>query len=182
MEAFDKNAQKQTSKAFFVHPNFDNENSNGTPDIALIKLENPFTFDDKVNKIAIYPKNLNKVSDGKVSGFGYLEDKDEDDNEDLYCLDVEINTNLGCKNMLGPLENKKDITENKICAFKTVGKGLCSGDGGSGLEITEGKTRYLVGVVSYFIEGCASGYPDVYERVFSHIDWIKKTMGENMFV
>lgn len=180
MDVLDNGGQRRNSKKIIVHPEYNNEEFFATPDIALIKVDS-FTFDDRVKKISIYPKNLNAESNGKVSGWGHTDALRKDHlPNNLFYLDTVIQTNSKCKNIVAQFGHQKYITNNKVCAFKEKGKGFCQGDSGSGLEYSEGNTRYLIGVVSYNLNGCASGLPDVFERVISNVEWIKKVMAENM--
>lgn len=82
--------------------------------------------------------------------------------------------------MLEGYTTKKFITDNKVCTYNKGGIGFCQGDSGGGLEISEKSKRYLIGVVSYNLDGCANGFPDIFERVYSHIDWIRKTISDNL--
>lgn len=43
--------------------------------------------------------------------------------------------------------------------------------GGPLVDITNSSKKELVGIVSWGIP-CAQGYPDVYTRVYSYLDWI----------
>lgn len=94
----------------------------------------------------------------------------------MYFLNNNIITNSACKSRLG---NSQYITANKVCTLSGQGKGTCQGDSGGGLQTTENNKRYLVGVVSYGVGSCASGNPDVFEKIYPHIAWIKKVMTEN---
>jgi len=80
-------------------------------------------------------------------------------------------SNSDCKSAYGD----GSITRKMMCASRD-GKDSCQGDSGGPL-LVKGADRLSdvqVGVVSWG-EGCASpGYPGVYARVSSQIDWINE--------
>lgn len=63
----------------------------------------------------------------------------------------------------------------KICAFTRNDQGVCNGDSGSPLVVD----GVQVGITSYVMYNCAMGYPDVFAKVFSFLDWINSTMKAN---
>ena len=64
-------------------------------------------------------------------------------------------------------QNINRITDSKLCTYTRSGEGTCYGDEGGAL-ISGGQ---LVGVASWQVP-CASGHPDVYERISAHRLWI----------
>lgn len=73
------------------------------------------------------------------------------------------------------VENYKElipnVNENFICTANTNGSGLCYGDSGNPLVFNE----VLIGIASWNIE-CAQIFPDVYTKVYPHMDWIETEM------
>lgn len=65
------------------------------------------------------------------------------------------------------MENVNRITETKLCTFTRSAEGTCYGDEGGAL-IVGGQ---LVGVASWQV-ACATGHPDVFERITPHRLWI----------
>lgn len=63
------------------------------------------------------------------------------------------------------------VTDAHICTFKAKGAGMCHGDSGGPLLCN----NVQVGIVSFGNE-CAYGTPDVFTRVYAHLDWIQKNM------
>ena len=78
-----------------------------------------------------------------------------------------------CQGQYGP--NK--FHESMICA-ETAGKSPCEGDSGGPLAFLGQNDSYSqVGVVSWMEKGCAEmGYPAVFTRVTSFLDWIRERM------
>lgn len=62
------------------------------------------------------------------------------------------------------------IDENVVCTTNINGTGLCYGDHGNPL-VQNYDT--LVGIASWFFE-CNSRYPNVYQKVYPYLQWIKK--------
>lgn len=71
-----------------------------------------------------------------------------------------------CKSRVSP----NPLFESQVCAFTASGQGACHGDSGGPLVNTR---NVLVGLVSWGIP-CARGYPDVYTRVYTYLDWINE--------
>ncbi|RZC40994.1 Trypsin domain containing protein, partial [Asbolus verrucosus] len=65
-----------------------------------------------------------------------------------------------------------DRGPGQVCALAGEGVSPCHGDSGGPL-IFNGT---LVGIVSYGVQPCANGYPDVYTRVSYYIDWINENV------
>ena len=70
-------------------------------------------------------------------------------------------------------ENK--LSDSMICT-ETPGRGLFKGDTGGPL-LSKGRDRKysLIGIVSYS-DGCQPGWPNVYTRITSFLDWINSTI------
>lgn len=62
-----------------------------------------------------------------------------------------------------------DINPDNVCAFNSIGSGLCTGDSGSGLLI-EGEG--IAGMASFIVESCGGGRPDGLVNLPFHRVWI----------
>uniref|UniRef100_A0A0A9WVP2 Vitamin K-dependent protein C n=1 Tax=Lygus hesperus TaxID=30085 RepID=A0A0A9WVP2_LYGHE len=71
------------------------------------------------------------------------------------------------------------ITANMVCAGKGV-QDSCQGDSGGPLLVHNGGEKYeIVGIVSWGV-GCGRpGYPGVYTRVTSYLNWVKKNIQDS---
>lgn len=70
----------------------------------------------------------------------------------------------------------KDIDQEFICTTNEQGKGMCLGDTGNPLVFQESMgNQTLVGLSSWYVE-CSSDHPNVYTKVYSHLDWIRAEM------
>jgi len=100
-----------------------------------------------------------------VSGWGLKHEDDFDTAEILQKVNVPYVTDETCSN---DYDGENVVTDRMICAGEK-GKDSCQGDSGGPMIDSE---KNLVGIVSWGI-GCAEeGYPGVYSRVASLVDFI----------
>lgn len=70
----------------------------------------------------------------------------------------------------------KLLKNEQLCVRDRPGSIACSRDGGGGL-ITRGKEPVIIGVYSWsWDDYCPSDTPNVFERVFPHLAFIKSAM------
>lgn len=85
----------------------------------------------------------------------------------LRSQDTKILSRVSCRRHLGHAFGLLLNTKH-LCTENELGQGMC-GDVGSPL-ITQNKE--IVGIASWRSMACGMGYPDVYTRVFTHLNWI----------
>ena len=131
-------------------------------DISLLKISEPFTFNDVVQAIPLPEVGESFSGSATVTGWGTLSSGGSSP-AILQKVDVPIVSDAECRSAYG----SNDIYDSNICAGE-AGKDSCQGDSGGPLAC-EGK---LCGVVSWGI-GCGyPGYYGVYTEVSYFIDWI----------
>ncbi|OTF72813.1 Group 3 mite allergen-like protein (serine protease) [Euroglyphus maynei] len=142
-------------------------------DIALIKLQSPMTLDQKNAKSVQLPSQGSDVKVGdkvRVSGWGYLKEGSYSLPSDMYRVDIDIVAREQCNKLYE--DAGATITDNMICGGNVADGGVDSCQGDSGGPVVDVASNQIVGIVSWGY-GCArKGYPGVYTRVGSFIDWI----------
>lgn len=148
-------------------------------DIALIKTDRQFVWDEYVSPVCLPTKKLihkegkliYKELDirkgfGIIAGFGEMETGLN--SYELLWARIEMLSKTEC--MRGP--NRDELTKNMICA----GGGRvdsCQGDSGGPL-VANVKGKFTLAGVTSWGYGCGvSGSPGVYTKVANYIDWIE---------
>ncbi|XP_012235769.1 chymotrypsin-2-like [Linepithema humile] len=137
-------------------------------DIGLIKLDKDIVFGDKVKPIALPKKNFEKSDyPATLSGWGTTSYPGNAPNE-LQHIELTVIDQKQC------LSASYRNTNSNICTFNKHGEGACHGDSGGPL-VADGTQ---IGVVSWGVP-CAKGHPDVFTRVYSYLNWIKRIKEDN---
>ncbi|XP_063991958.1 chymotrypsin-2-like [Diachasmimorpha longicaudata] len=146
-------------------PNKDYDAGKFANDIGLVRLATRMRFNEKVAPIPSPTSDFEQVDyPAVISGWGStrlgstLPDK-------LQELDLVIIDQDKCKAV------HSMVTHGHICTFTKVGEGACHGDSGGPLT----SDGVLVGLVSFGYP-CARGFPDVFTRVWTFMDWVKENM------
>ena len=135
-------------------------------DIALIKTDQPFEWDEYVSPVCLPVSQLNiKKGFGIISGFGEMENGLK--SYVLLWARIEMLPRSYCLKGF----NRDELTGNMICA----GGGKvdsCHGDSGGPLVVNVGGQFTLAGVTSWGYGCGVSGSPGIYTKVANYIDWI----------
>lgn len=154
-----------------VHENFKKDVSAYVHenDIAVIALGEPVVLTDSIQLVKLPSGDeaeetyVNKT--GKITGWGQT---------DAYNGSSLSTVLLSQENIV--ISNEEctlvyyDLKSYDICMGTEVGKSPCVGDYGSPLMVDE----VQVGVASQGVMYCIPGYPFVFTRVSSFLDWIKE--------
>ena len=144
-------------------------------DIALLKLSESVLGTKEVKPVQLASDNLERLFGGVsdcavVTGWGRVKFDDKAGSEELRAVGLPIVSNDQCQAVY------RDVTDAQICAgYRDGGRDSCRGDSGGPLVARGGPAGWQqVGIVSYGVAQCGKpGYPGVYTRVASYIDWIK---------
>ncbi|XP_039966890.1 brachyurin-like [Bactrocera neohumeralis] len=164
-----------SKKNVIVHENWDEDTI--TNDISLIKLPVPIEFNDYIQPIALPKKSASYDSyvDKSViaSGWGRISDSATSVTDLLRWIEVPVMSNRGCNIwFLG------SVKSTNICIKTTGGISTCNGDSGGPLVYNDGESTILVGATSFgFGLGCEVGWPGVFTRITSYLDWIEEKSG-----
>ncbi|XP_043468704.1 trypsin delta-like [Leptopilina heterotoma] len=148
------------------HPSF-YVNSDSIPvnDIAIIKIQNTFSFDGSRDAIPLLNKPALVGSFAKISGWGWM-------NSTFPSQLQKGNVNILNTNYCSKTHYQGRLPAGQICAALT-GQDACQADAGGPLAVGV----HLVGIISWG-KGCALGqYPGVYTEIFYHRNWITAQTG-----
>ena len=114
------------------------------------------------------------ISSGVVIGYGKSEDETKVHENIPKILDTPIHTNEHC--FLEHQSLLKISSKRTFCGGSGTGTGVCRGDSGGGLFVTDGSAYYLRGIVSSSIiggrYGCDVDVYSVFTDVTKYTDWI----------
>ncbi|XP_017782136.1 PREDICTED: chymotrypsin-1-like [Nicrophorus vespilloides] len=153
----------KVSNAIF-HENYDSNSIEN--DVAVIKLEEPLTFSNSVQPIPLASSSIGGDEDCVLSGWGSTTYPGSSPN-DLQFINLKTLTVKDCQERQAP----NPVFDSQVCTFTQRGEGACHGDSGGPL-VAGGKQ---IGIVSWG-RPCGIGFPDVFTRVYSYLDWIEKNI------
>ncbi|KAL7305312.1 hypothetical protein TKK_0002442 [Trichogramma kaykai] len=138
-------------------------------DIALLRVEQPFVWDDTTKKVDLFDEHdkARLGSTATVTGWGMTEEQKPA--VQLQSVDLTLLDLAKCHEAYEKLGGG---IEGQICAAHlTDPRDMCDGDSGGPLMIGGRQ----VGIVSYSGPGCAlPDYPGVYTEVAYYRAWIEK--------
>jgi len=150
-----------------VHPDYDTYTIDS--DIALLKLAQPATLNDRVQTIDLLQNQAEAGTLSTIIGWGTTSEMGSPSSV-LREVSVPLVSHAMCDRVY-----EGEITENMICAGQAMGgKDSCYGDSGGPLMVSDGGDGWLqAGIVSWG-EGCAlMGSYGVYTNVPQFLDWIQ---------
>ncbi|XP_019892254.1 brachyurin-like [Musca domestica] len=146
-------------------------------DISLIKMPVIIDFNDRIQP-AVLPKKNGQYSsyEGELvwaSGWGRDSDEASSISQFLRYIEVPVMKQSTCNTYyLG------SISEKMICISTKGKKSTCNGDSGGPLVYKQDGENVVIGATSFGIKlGCESGWPGVFTRVTSYLDWIEEKTG-----
>ncbi|XP_070493065.1 uncharacterized protein [Chironomus tepperi] len=155
-----------------MHPDWNTLTQAFDADIAVLVLDSEVTFSGFIQPICLV--RASSASTGVVVGYGVSEDVTKIHENIPKILETPIHSNKDCfKNN----EALAGISSGRtFCGGTGTGIGVCRGDSGSGLIVTDGTTYYLRGIVSSSLiggpYGCDVDTYSVFTDVTKYIDWI----------
>ncbi|KAM5281194.1 transmembrane protease serine 2 [Ctenodactylus gundi] len=155
------------------HPSYDPKTKNN--DLALLKLQTPLAFSDRVKPVCLPNPGLSLEPDQQcwISGWGATYEKGKT-SDVLNAAMVPLIERSRCNNKY--VYNDL-ITPAMICAGYLQGTvDSCQGDSGGPLVTKKNNIWWLIGDTSWG-SGCAKAYrPGVYGNVTVFTDWIYRQM------
>ncbi|KAH8371573.1 hypothetical protein KR093_008092, partial [Drosophila rubida] len=160
-----------------VHPNW--TVSTVANDIALIKLPLSVLYNPRV-RAAHLPTKVNgtyssyEQQTAYASGWGRASDSSFEVSAALRFVAMPVMRHNLCKMYWGG-----SLTEKMLCMSTQSGKSTCHGDSGGPLVYKENNTNYLIGITSFGLSmGCEIGFPSIFTRMTSYLDWIRQHVPE----
>jgi len=159
-----------------IHPDWNPQTDTYDADIAVMILESEVTFSKYIQPICLMDSSsaLATNTEGTVIGYG----KDADPNTNHLNIPKSINMPIH-KNEDCFLKNyilARFSSTRTFCGGSGNGTGVCKGDSGSGLIITDGTAYYLRGIVSASLYNltysCDVDTYSIFTNVLKFTDWI----------
>ncbi|XP_059470703.1 brachyurin-like [Neocloeon triangulifer] len=143
-------------------------------DIAIIYLPKPVKETSLISTVKIPTKSqADQVGLPKnyatIAGWGRTSDASMDVSQVLKTVDLQIIDNKECLDAFG----EGSVSSAQVCALGNNGDATCQGDSGGPLVQKFNDENIQIGLVSFGAgEGCEKGFPEVYTRVSSYLQWI----------
>ncbi|KAH8266086.1 hypothetical protein KR038_002572 [Drosophila bunnanda] len=155
-----------------VHQEYDTKHLYN--DIALIKLPIDVAFDEYIKPVKLPQPGIIYSSEAIASGFGVVKANGTTIfDSQLRYNHFEILSDAECKIRLP----KHFIVSSRICLAPSQNP-TCFGDSGGPLTVRHKGDIVLLGLTSYGItSNCTDEFPDIYTRVASYLNWIRKNAG-----
>ena len=147
-------------------------------DIAILRLEEPLEFTDKVQPICMPTRAVYGGESATVMGWGYTYNT----NNKRYL--IQAVTPIVSKSLCSSRGwYGKSIKPGMVCAGYRKGEiDSCLGDSGGPLVRKVGGAYELTGIVSWGANTCAKPKkPGVYTDVYYYRDWIKQVAGKPQY-
>nr|AAT09849.1 chymotrypsin-like serine proteinase [Anthonomus grandis] len=154
------------SMQFVMHPDF--EISTVQNDVALVYLFTPVQETERIKFIQLADDpSVNYLGrEASASGWGLAGDDATSQSPVLREVTSTIISNVACR-----MAYMGIVIRSNICLKGEEGRSTCRGDSGGPLVIDNKQ----VGIVSFGTSaGCEVGWPPVFARVTSYIDWINE--------
>lgn len=151
-------------------------------DIALIRLDTPVEYSDTIKAIELPTASTEPLETGtplQAIGFGLRNTSDTTLAPVLQHAVLNVITHRECRKDFPFLFGRKSV----ICTRGLALESACNGDSGGPLvtfDVENPTHPTLVGLTSFgSSQGCHLGYPSVFTRVESYLQWIAHVMIHN---
>jgi len=133
-------------KSINVHKHWNTDTLIYDADIAVLELANEVQFNNYIRPICLADdeSEIAEASTGTVVGYGLTENKTLSDIANK--LDISIRDYHSC--IAKSSDHQTFASARTFCGGPADGRGVCSGDSGSGVYILHDKIFYLRGLVS----------------------------------
>ncbi|XP_045213412.2 coagulation factor IX-like isoform X2 [Mercenaria mercenaria] len=144
-------------------------------DIALVKLESPFTLNSYVSIVCLPKEEPKQYQQGYATGWGEVLDKCCPGKLMQVMLPIMPRSWCIKTNHLGD-----QVTEEVFCAgFGERGLDTCQGSSGDPFVVQESNVWFIYGISTYGSLCEAVKFLGVFTKVFSYVNWIREEVGAN---
>ncbi|XP_049287587.1 uncharacterized protein LOC125766049 [Anopheles funestus] len=155
-----------------IHPGYEKNGPFQHHDIALIRLDRDVIMNNYVSPVCLPPDNFTPTSpDLNVTavGFGHT------GRQRHSGIKKKVQFPVFAQEECDKKWQKIEIIEQQLCAGGVYGIDSCSGDSGGPLMV---RRFYWIqeGVISFGNQCALEGWPGVYTRVSSYLDWIRQNI------
>ncbi|XP_070493054.1 uncharacterized protein [Chironomus tepperi] len=165
--------QSHAVQSINIHPDWNTLTESFDADLSVLVLESEALLSRYIQPVCLFSSLPNFVS-GVVVGYGKSEDGTKIHENIPRILNSQIHNNPYC------FQDNRALARissgRTFCGGPGRGIGVCNGDSGSGLYVTDGTTYYLRGVVSSSLiggpYGCDVDTYSVFTDVLKFVDWI----------
>ncbi|XP_037808527.1 serine protease snake [Lucilia sericata] len=178
--------QIRNIRNIFVHPDYRTDSYYN--DIALLELTEEVELTEFVRPIRLWTQPTIPFTTAHAMGYGATDFARQRTNR-LTDLNMTIISNADCNREMPKMpETNRGIIASQICARDfELNRDTCQGDSGGPLQLNiRGRRRtnrlhyQLIGITSYGLY-CRSGYPSIFTRVYSYLDWIEHIVWKDSF-
>ncbi|KAL7013282.1 hypothetical protein ACKWTF_015318 [Chironomus riparius] len=156
-----------------MHPDWNPQAESFDADITVLVLENEVTFGSNIQPVCL-DSNITDIKRGYVVGYGKSEDDTKVHENIPKIIEVPIHKNEDC--FLNDYLLAKLSSRRTFCGGTGTGIGVCNGDSGSGLIVTDGSAYYLRAIVSSSLlnanRECNVDTYSVFTDVTQYVEWI----------
>jgi len=163
-------------KSITIHRHWNTNEPSFDADIAILELANEVQFNNYIRPICLADDDseIAEISKGTVVGFGITENGTPSDIANK--LEIAITDYHSC--ILKSRDISTFASARTFCGGPADGRGVCSGDSGSGVYVKHNEIFYLRGLVSSGLINnnyeCDTHRQAVFTDVPEYYDWIKR--------
>ncbi|XP_049542797.1 brachyurin-like [Anopheles darlingi] len=154
-----------------THPHYVSNFPNRRNNVAIVRLNSPMTFNDRVQPIRLPSRSDTRQFDGHIgtiAGFGRIADEAGTNSDVLMYTSNPIMMNAFC---VARWDNVT-VQPDNVCMSGDGGRSSCAGDAGGALVVQDGGPLQI-GIASARGHPCSIGLPSIYTRVIQFLSWIE---------
>lgn len=151
-----------------------NSNNQTNNDIGLIRLPQDIDYTDFISPICLPSTDLKSQTGDRVMVSGWGRTLKERRSAIKQKLIIEIADHASCVDKYAAA--RRSLDNSQICAGGKSREDSCDGDSGGPLMKLINNQWYAEGIVSFGNRCGVEGWPAIYVRVNSYLDWIASNM------